>query len=365
METLNRKNEHILLALRSECQMDVTTWLECVLIVHQALPKCSLKDIDTSITLFGRKFSLPLMINAITGGTEKAKQINERLATVAHEFNIPLMLGSIRPALECKEALESYSVARKFNDIFLIINIGIAQLNKQNMRKIVDLAQELEANAIAIHLNALQESLQPEGDTFSGEEFVNKLNELKEESKLPIIVKEVGCGISYEVAEILCNAKIDAIDVEGAGGTSFAYIEGLRAKRKGNDVDYEIAMNFKNWGIPTAASILEVKKAIETKNRKIHLIAGGGIQTGIDGMKAIALGADAFAMARKFLIAAVNGIDALRRMVMKIQKEIKIILYLSGTKNITEFTRKREKITVILDPLKTWINQRLRNATNP
>ena len=217
----------------------------------------------------------------------------------------------------------------------------------------------MEANAIAIHLNALQESLQPEGDTFSGEGFVDRLNELKEESKLPIIVKEVGCGISYEVAETLCDAKIDAIDVEGAGGTSFAYIEGLRAKRKGNEVDYEIAKDFKNWGIPTAASILEVRKAIETKNRRIHLIAGGGIQTGIDGMKAIALGADAFAMARKFLITAINGMNALRRMVMKIQKEIKIILYLSGTSNLIEFARKRSKITVILDPLKSWIGQRL------
>lgn len=356
MGTLRRKDEHIELSLRHDVEMRQSTWLECVMFVHQALPRHSLDAIDTSVEAFGRRFSLPLLINSLTGGTARGREINERLATVAHEFCIPLALGSIRAAVENSETLESFRVARGVSDdIFLIANIGLAQVLELPASKLADVIRSLEADALAVHLNPLQESLQPEGEPFTCDGFEEKLRELKDELRVPIIVKEVGCGISYEVARALCKLPIDAIDVEGAGGTSFAYIEGLRALAAGDEETHKVALTFKDWGIPTAASVWEVRNALNAAEADVLLIAGGGIRTGLDGARALALGADMFAMARPFLEAACRGVEHVRALVRRVMREFRLTMYLTGARTVSDLRRVP---VVILDPLRAWIEQR-------
>jgi isopentenyl-diphosphate delta-isomerase len=287
-------------------------------------------------------FSAPLIIDSMTGGTPEASKINERLGKLAQDHNIPMGLGSQRAGLKSEELAATYSIARKnAPDAFLIANIGGAQLSKglttAEVKKIIEMIQ---ADAIVIHLNPLQELIQPEGEPkYTG--VLAKIVELVTEIDLPVMVKEVGAGISPEVAIRLETAGVSAINVAGSGGTSWAGVEKIRAVAAKNKIKIHLGELFWDWGIPTAISLIEVKRAV----KKTPIIASGGLRNGLEVAKCIALGADMCAMAYPFLKAAAQSTDSLFRYMNLILAELKGTMFLLGSRNIEMLRGSKYKIT--------------------
>ncbi len=348
-----RKNEHIHIVLENDVDAKITTWLECVILIHKALPEIDFNTINTHVEAFGRRFNAPILIEGMTGGTELASIINKNLAMVAEEFNIPMGLGSQRIALKHPNTAWSFKIARETApNAFLIANIGAPQLRELSLTDIDSIVSMIEANALAIHLNPLQEVVQPEGDkNYQG--IIDKIAEISDALKIPIIAKETGAGISREVARMLIQAGVKAIDVAGAGGTSWAAVEYYRAKRRGDELSEQLGKTFWNWGIPTAASILEVKNAI--LGHEVYLIGSGGIRNGLDVGKAIVLGADLVGMAQPFLLPAIKGVKELKHFLTTILLELKTTMFLTGSRNINEFKNTEY---FIMPPLKYWVDER-------
>jgi len=262
------------------------------------------------------------------------------------------MVGRQRIAIEKPETEWTFRIAREAGeDIFLIANIGAAQITTYTMDKISKIISMIEADALAIHLNPLQESVQPEGDTdFTG--VLDRIDQLSRELSVPIIVKETGAGISYETAKMLLKTNIKAIDVSGSGGTSWSAIEVYRARKVKDQVKEHLGTKFWNWGIPTAASIVEVKAAV---SKNIQIIASGGIRDGIDAAKAISLGADMVGMARPILKALDKGYSQLINFLKKTILEIRNVVFLTGSNTLKEL---RKKPIVIFPPLAFWLEAR-------
>jgi len=349
----NRKDEHIYISMEKDIESTTSTWLECVKLIHKALPEINLSDIDISTFFLGKKLHAPIMIGAMTGGTALGKKINRNLALAAQENNIAMMVGSQRVALEHPETIDTFSVTRKnAPDIILIANIGAPQISRlKNLRRLDTLVSMIEADALAIHLNPLQEAVQPEGETdYAG--VLEKITELKEYLKIPIVVKETGAGISKEITKLLIKAGVDIIDVSGAGGTSWAAVEYYRAKSRGNNLRENIGKVFWNWGIPTAASIIEVRS--EGRDQ-IRIVGSGGIRTGLDITKAIVIGADLGGLAKPFLKPAVRGKEFVNELIRQIINEIKVSMFLTGSKTLDELRRAD---FIIFPPLKTWLESR-------
>jgi isopentenyl-diphosphate delta-isomerase len=278
----------------------------------------------------------------MTGGTPEARKINQRLGKLAQDHNIPMGLGSQRAGLKSEELAATYSIARKnAPDAFLIANIGGAQLSKGlttgEVKKIIEMIQ---ADAIVIHLNPLQELIQPEGEPkYTG--VLAKIVELVTEIDLPVMVKEVGAGISPEVAIRLETAGVSAINVAGSGGTSWAGVEKIRAVAAKNKIKINLGELFWDWGIPTAVSLIQVKRAV----KKTPIIASGGLRNGLEVAKCIALGADMCAMAYPFLKAAAQSTDSLFRYMNLILAELKGTMFLLGSRNIEMLRESKYKIT--------------------
>lgn len=337
-----RKRDGIEIPLNNDVQAKTTsTYLEYVKLIHNALPELDYDEIDISTTFLKRKFSAPIIIDSMTGGAPEAAKINGRLGELAEKYGFAMGLGSQRAGLESKELAETYSIARKnAPSAFLIANIGGAQLAKgltiDNIKKIIDMIQ---ADALVIHLNPLQELIQPEGEPkYKG--VFSKISEISGSLDVPVIVKEVGAGISKEVAVKLEVAGVSAINVAGAGGTSWAGVEKLRAEASNNDLKIHLGEIFWDWGIPTATSLIEVKKTV-----KVPIIASGGLRNGMEMAKCIVLGASMCAMAYPFLLKAAESKEQLFNFADTVIAELKSTMFLIGAMNLSLLKSSRYILT--------------------
>lgn len=326
--TERRKEEHIDINLDENVQFpNLTTGLEHFRFVHQALPEINLSEIDTTVSLFGKILQTPVFISSMTGGTEKAQNINRNLAEAAQIRGMAMGLGSQRAAIEDPSLVSSYNVRPVAPDILLLANVGAVQLNygytAEHCQRAVDMIQ---ADALILHLNVLQEAVQPEGDTnFTG--LLQKIEVVCRTLEVPVIVKEVGWGISAQTARQLESAGVAVIDVAGSGGTSWSEVEYHRAP---TEFHARVARSFADWGIPTAESIQYVKSA--TPNMPI--LASGGLRNGIDVAKSIALGATLGGLAGGFLKAAAESVDAVLELEQELTKQLRVAMLCVGAKNL-------------------------------
>lgn len=325
----SRKLDHIRINLEEDVRSSVSTGLERYRFVHQALPELNLEDIDLSQRVFGKLLRAPILISSMTGGTEEAALINRVLAEAAQATGIAMGLGSQRAGIEHPDLADTFQVRRYAPDILLFGNLGAIQLNYaytvEHCKRAVEMA---EADALILHLNPLQEALQPEGDTaFAG--LLNKIEQVCKALPVPVVVKEVGWGISEKAARLLAGAGVAAIDVAGAGGTSWSQVEMHRIPDPGRA---RVAAAFRNWGIPTAESILQVRQAAPD----ILIFASGGLRDGIDIAKCIALGACLGGMAGPFLKTAVQSLEMTLALIHEIRREIQISMFASGAANLSE-----------------------------
>ena len=355
-ETPARKRDHINICLDLGPGVEYsekTTWLEYVELVHSAAPEIDLEEISTEARLLGRRFKLPLLIEGMTGGTSEAHEINRNLAEAAEKLEIPMEVGSQRAGLADPGLEYTYRIARESAPkAFLIGNISAVQLAKEGVAAAEKAVEMIEADALALHLNALQELVQPEGSPFF-RNVVKAIREASEKLQVPLIAKEVGTGISGETAKMLAEAGVKVIDVAGAGGTNWARIELERAK--GIDPEkVSVAEVFLEWGIPTAASVLEVASSVQG----VEIVASGGIRNGLQAAKAIAIGADFVGMARPFLKPATIGPEAVVSFAERFGHQLKAAMFLTGVKTIEELKKRRRY--VLLGPLLEWMRQRLR-----
>jgi len=326
--TSKRKDDHIQINLERDVESGIRTGLDTLRFSHNALPEIDLSDVDCGATFLGKELALPLLISSMTGGTEKALQINRSLAESAQANRIAMGVGSQRAALEDPSSKSSFLVRDFAPDVLLFANLGAVQLNYgfalDECQRAVDMIQ---ADALALHLNPLQEALQPEGDTnFKG--LLEKIGDLCRTLPVPVIVKEVGWGISAVVARMLVEAGVRAIDVAGAGGTSWAQVESYRAPDQDRA---ELAQAFRQWGIPTATAIRDVHQELPST----PLIASGGLRSGIDIAKCIALGADLCGMAGPFLKAAVESTEAVQRIIDRTRAELRITMFATGSEKLS------------------------------
>ncbi len=333
-KTVSRKKQHVDITLKRDVAFrEKRTGLEGYEFVHNALPELDLADIDTSATFLGHTLSLPFMVSCMTGGYAGALAINRRLARVCEEANIALGVGSQRQALQSTEYHRTFSVVREVAPSIPVVgNIGAAEVATMKtadpVRRLVDL---IRADAFAVHLNPLQEFLQPEGTPqFRG--VLEGIRMLVRSLPVPVIVKEIGAGISQQVAVRLLDAGVTIIDVAGAGGTSWAGVEVLRSREK------EFASRFWDWGIPTAAALRET--ALLKQERSFTLIGSGGIASGFDAAKCIALGADLAASARPMLAALHRGgTRSLRLLLSFWEKELRGVMFLTGSRTVADLQR--------------------------
>ena len=335
----DRKLEHLLICENYDVEFkNKTTGFEDVELIHNVLPEIDKNEIDLSTSVFGKKLDSPLFITAITGGHPASMSINKQLAIAAESKNIALGVGSQRAACEHPELADTYEVVREnAPDCLLVGNIGAPQLNlAENAVEILD------ADILAIHLNPLQESIQPEGD-LDARGYIDSITRITDSVNIPVLAKETGCGISAESAELLVDAGVDFIDIEGAGGTSWAAVETYRAD------DRYLGEMFWDWGIPTAVSTVEVVNACS-----IPVISSGGIRSGLEAAKAIALGADAVGMALPFLKNSTSQ-DNLTDFINKFNDSLRIAMFLVGASNIEEL--KQAKV-VIRGKTREWLNER-------
>jgi isopentenyl-diphosphate delta-isomerase len=335
-ETRKRKAEHISVSLRRDVQARaVTTGFEDVSLVHKALPETDKQRIDLSTAVFGHKFAAPLIAGAITGGTDEATSINATIAEVVEELGLGMGVGSQRAAIEDRRLEKSFSVARKkAPTAFLIANLGGVQLvNGYGLKEVRRAIEMIGADALAIHLNALQETVQPEGQTgFTG--ILKRIEQIAKEIDKPVIVKETGAGIAAEVAKQLQAAGAEAIDVGGAGGTSWAAVEYYRAKGHGHEGRRSLARLFWDWGIPTAVSVVEVSRTVS-----VPVIASGGMRDGVEVAKALALGAGLVSLSQPVLRAAVKGVSVTRGVFSLLMDELRNVMFLAGAKSVEEVSR--------------------------
>ncbi|MDO5811060.1 type 2 isopentenyl-diphosphate Delta-isomerase [uncultured Methanobrevibacter sp.] len=335
----DRKLEHLLICENYDVEFkDKTTGFEDIELIHNVLPEIDKNDIDLSTEVFGKKLDSPLFITAITGGHPAAKDVNKQLAIAAENNGIALGVGSQRAACEHPELEDTYTVVREnAPDCLLVGNIGAPQLNLAE--KAVEI---LDADILAIHLNPLQESIQPEGD-LDARGYIDMVHQITESVDIPILAKETGCGISGESAKILVDAGVDFIDIEGAGGTSWAAVETYRAD------DRYLGEVFWDWGIPTAISTVEVTNAVN-----VPVISSGGIRTGLEAAKAIALGADAVGMALPFLKNCASQ-EALNTFINRFNDSLRIAMFLVGANNIEEL---KQSNLVIRGKTREWLDER-------
>jgi len=328
-----RKSDHIRINLQEDVDFrHISTGFEQYRFVHCALPDFSLEDVDTSTILLGKRLEVPLLISSMTGGTPEAGVINERLAEAAQAAGIGMGLGSQRAAIENPALADTYRVRHTAPDILLMANLGAVQLNygygPDECRRAVEM---VEADALILHLNPLQEVLQPEGDThFAG--LLSKIEAVCRVLEVPVVAKEVGWGISEHVARQLANAGVAAIDVAGAGGSSWSQVEMHRAT---SEHQRQIAAAFTDWGIPTAESLLMARRGAPG----LPIIASGGIRDGIQMAKAIALGAATCGIAGPFLRAASESTGAVTELITMLVNQLRVAMFAAGAAGITALRR--------------------------
>jgi isopentenyl-diphosphate delta-isomerase len=325
-KTSSRKLEHIRICLERAVEFGKSNGFERYELVHSALPGTSLSEIDTSTEFMGKRFRLPFFIEAMTGGSSGPADINRNLAGAAEELGIGMGLGSQRAMLEDPGLAYTYQVRDVAPSIFLLGNIGAAQLSGYSIGEIRGVVRDVKADGLAVHLNAAQELSQPEGDRdWSG--VLGGLEELCRKAGFPVVVKETGCGISGDVARRLEEAGVSCIDVAGAGGTSFVKIEHYRGS--------ETAKSFLEWGIPTAESLMQCRSAV-----KVPLVASGGIRNGLECAKALAMGASLAGLALPLLRPATVSSKSVVMRLEGLAAELRKAMLLAGVRDIEDLSRK-------------------------
>ncbi len=344
-ETQARKADHVRIVSEKDVEGG-RSGFECVRFVHRALPEIDRKDIETTACVLGKKLEMPLIINAMTGGYPGAARINRALAKVAQEHGIGFGLGSMRAMVEDESVLRTYAVRDLAPDVLLVGNIGLPQLTSFEFAPIMDAMEKVGVDAVAVHLNPLHESTQPEGETAYARGLA-AIREFMSQSRWPIIVKETGAGISMDVARSLESAGVEWVDVGGLGGTSFAAVESYRAT---DPVGRMLADSLRDWGIPTAASLVEV-----VCSTTLNVIASGGIRSGLDAAKSISLGARCVGVASPFLRALRRGKREVDRYVRLFHSQMVASMFLTGSKSLDEL---RDASLVLSGWLRDWLTDR-------
>lgn len=334
-----RKRDHIRIALDPRSQTAGQNGLDSITLIHEALPDLNYKEVDisTSFVFSGDAIPLssPIFISSMTAGHEKGREINEALARLSDRRQILMGVGSQRRELEDSNAAEEWAKVRKqAPKARLLGNIGIAQLIKSPIDKVRRLIDSTEAVALFVHLNPLQEVLQPEGTT----EFRTGLQAIENLVKLagiPVIVKETGCGFSVATLKRLENTGIFAVDVSGKGGTHWGRVEGYRSEE--SEMLYQVAQTFADWGISTTESLLNAKEA----RVEYQLWASGGVRNGLEIGKLMALGASKVGVAKPFLEAALQGDEALEKLLTRLETELKVTMFCTGCRNLKDLQSKK------------------------
>lgn len=346
-EIRSRKADHINICLNERIAPDHCYW-DDIRLMHNALPEIDMDDIDTSSVVLGMKLDFPLIITAITGGFPEAKRINTNIAEACAELRIGMGVGSERAGVTGVDP-ESYSVIKDYDVPLVIGNVGAPQLVKQHSKDIfsddmVGQAKDLiDADYVAIHLNFLQEVIQPEGDC-NGAGVRDRIRDLA--VKYPIIVKETGAGIDRSTAQRLGGIGIRAIDVAGMGGTSFSAVEMYRAEQAEDDIHTEMGTTFFEWGIPAPVALQEAKVS------KLPLIASGGMLDGTHIASAISMGACAGGMARAILREATESAEAVKNKLKLIKEELRVAMMLTGSPDINALSKARH---IILGDTADWM----------
>lgn len=312
----SRKKEHVEMSLRAASQYVVGAGFDRIRLIHNAVPELDLDKVNLSSKFLGKRIKYPLMMTAMTGGYPKAKDINKKLAEAAQKHGVALGLGSQRAMIENPKLADTFKMRKYAPSVPIVANIGAFQLKKYPVKTIEKLVSDVDSDGLAIHLNALQEVIQPEGDKdYSG--VLKAIAKTCDKLDVPVIVKETGAGIDRDAAEKLKAAGVSWIDVSGAGGTSWSRIEYLRSKGA--------VPGFEDWGIPTVECLMMCRGVLP-------LIASGGVRNGIDAAKAIALGADIAGAAQPFLKALMK--KQLDKELDMWEKQLRIAAFLTGSKNI-------------------------------
>jgi isopentenyl-diphosphate delta-isomerase len=336
-----RKADHISICLKENVQAcKATTGFEDVSLLHRALPELDLQKIDISTTVFGYIFSAPIFVGAMTGGTAKATKINIAIAEAVEQLGLGMGVGSQRIAIDNPKVEHSFSVVRdKAPTAFIIANIGGPQLvSKYGVKEAKKAVEMVKANVLAIHLNSLQEAVQPEGDT-NYSNLISKISELTQELDVPVIIKETGAGIAAEDAALLEAAGVAGIDIAGVGGTSWSAVEYYRATASQDISSQKLGLAFWDWGIPTAISLVETVKSV-----RLPVIASGGIRSGIDIVKALGLGASLVSATYPFLSPATNSSEDVKKVLQYLVQEVRTAMFLVGVDSI----QKLQNVPVVL-----------------
>ncbi|AHG00638.1 isopentenyl pyrophosphate isomerase [Halostagnicola larsenii XH-48] len=349
-ETSDRKDDHIRIIQEEDVETSGTGFADIDL-VHDALPEIHRDEIDTTTTLFGHELAAPIVIESMTGGHPNTTKLNRALAEAAQETGIAMGVGSQRAGLELtdEDLLESYTVVREVApDAVLYGNVGAAQLLEYDVDDVERAVEMIDADAMAIHLNFLQEAVQPEGD-IDARGCLAEIERVASELSVPVVVKETGNGISRDVARRLADAGVDAIDVAGKGGTTWSGIESYRAAAVGASRQEGIGQLFRAWGVPTAVSTLEAAESHDC------VVASGGVRSGLDIAKAIALGARAGGLAKPFLAPAGQGTEAVVDLIETLSLELRTAMFVTGSASIEEL---QETDYVVLGRTKEYLEER-------
>jgi isopentenyl-diphosphate delta-isomerase len=345
-ETLRRKSEHLRIVADKEVKHSGSTLLEDVILIHQALPELNLGEIDMSTEFFGKKLAAPLMITSMTGGAEFAEEMNRGLAEAAERESVAFAVGSQRVMLRHPEVADHFAVREYIPNGVLLGNIGAVQLEEYSLDVIAGLVDQIEADGLCVHLNAAQELVQTEGHRdFRG--ILDNIAKLLDRLDGRLLVKETGAGMSIETVKKLKSIGVPYVDVSGSGGTSWTKVEMFRAN---SGLLRQVGSTFADWGVPTAFSVMAARHIFDAD---VKIIASGGIESGLDVARSIAIGADIGGIARPVLLSFLEGgTDGACKYIRRIKEELRIAMLLTGAANVTALL---EIPRVYKGGLRTWL----------
>jgi isopentenyl-diphosphate delta-isomerase len=354
-EVKQRKIEHVSVALGQDVAVPQRASWNDIRLVHQALPEVDLDEVDTSVNFLGHTLRYPIFISSLTGGHPDVTNINRNLARAAEQYGLALGVGSQRAAIVNPEVVPSYAVTRdSAPNAFLIANIGAPQLIPQTRHPAFTLEQVqraidmIGANALAVHMNSLQEAAQPEGDRRAVGEAPS-LKRLTEQIRVPVIAKETGAGVCREQALLLRSCGVSAIDVGGAGGSSMSAMEAARSRSHGDERTMTIGLLYRDWGIATPIAVVEAGVA------QLPLISTGGVRNGLDVARALSLGATLAGMGFPFLKAASESYEKVCELLETVVAELKVAMQLSGATSIEQL---RQADVVVTGETRSWLTLR-------